>query len=228
MLDRNMPLAYKDKITIRKNCGPDDICIPDLKLIAQPNVEKYLLGSGKVLEVDVLVQNTGEDSFESMFYMQIPQDIDYLKIEKLNSSAVDIPVQCSYRAHHNNTLKCDIGNPLPAHKQVHFKVMLQPAHHKEGMAPSYNFLMWVNSSNPEENQTKWNNEKEMTINIWVETDLSLTGYVTHIYLLCCVLYTSVWVEGYDPLILGKCVRERLQWFYVAFRGSKANVNISRI
>lgn len=36
--------------------------------------------------------------------------------------------------------------------------------------------MWVNSTNPEESQTTWNNQKNLSINIWVETDLSLTGW----------------------------------------------------
>lgn len=36
ILDQNVPSVYKDKITIRKNCGHDDICIPDLRLISKP------------------------------------------------------------------------------------------------------------------------------------------------------------------------------------------------
>lgn len=36
VLDLNEPLVRKDSVTIQKNCGKDNICIPDLKLIVTP------------------------------------------------------------------------------------------------------------------------------------------------------------------------------------------------
>jgi len=44
-------ISRKDTLSIRKNCGSDNICIPDLQLTVNSNVGKYLLGSGKRLEL---------------------------------------------------------------------------------------------------------------------------------------------------------------------------------
>ena len=65
-----------------------------------------------------MVQNEGEDAFEAVFELRVPPGLNYVNIEKLNTSS-DIPVQCSAPAFiNNNTLHCDIGNPLPKEKLV--------------------------------------------------------------------------------------------------------------
>lgn len=174
VLNGNLPSKFKDSIVIRKNCGSDDVCIPDLRLFVKPNVNRYLLGSGKRLEIDVIVKNEGEDSFESMFYMKMPPGINFFNTERLSGS-LEIPIKCSPPSETtNNTMKCDIGNPLPKDKLVHFKVMLDPFN-MEGMNPSYDFSMKINSTNPE-NGTVADNIKNLSIDIWVKTNLSLTGW----------------------------------------------------
>lgn len=81
--------------------------------------ESFLLGSNKKLKVDVIVQNEGEDSFETTFDMTVPPGINYVKIERVDDNENDIPVQCSAPSEMtNNTLHCDIGNPLPRDKYV--------------------------------------------------------------------------------------------------------------
>ncbi len=34
ILDQDAPLVQRDSISIQKNCGRDNVCIPDLQLIA--------------------------------------------------------------------------------------------------------------------------------------------------------------------------------------------------
>lgn len=51
--------------------------------------------------------------------------------------------------------------------------MLDPFN-MEGMNPSYDFSMKINSTNPE-NGTVADNIKNLSIDIWVKTNLSLTG-----------------------------------------------------
>lgn len=84
------------------------------------SVESFLLGSSEKLKVDVMVKNEGEDSFETTFDMTVPPGVNYVKIERIDNEN-DIPVQCSApSAVTNNTLRCDIGNPLPRNKYVSF------------------------------------------------------------------------------------------------------------
>lgn len=179
--DPRMPLrpvlgattSRKDTLSIRKNCGPDNICIPNLQLNVKSNVGRYLLGSGKRLELEVLVQNAGEDAFEATYNLQLPAGIDYIKIERIET--LEIPVHCSApKQSNNNTLRCDIGNPLPQDKLVKFKVLLQPVT-SHGMKPIYEFDMQVNTTNPEDSITVYDNSQHLSLPIWIETDLRVDG-----------------------------------------------------
>lgn len=51
--------------------------------------------------------------------MQMPPGIDFKKIERKDKYERNIPITCSPpRLANNNTLICDIGNPLPQSKYV--------------------------------------------------------------------------------------------------------------
>lgn len=171
ILDPNHKQTNKDSLTIHKNCGPDNICIPNLKLEVKSNVESFLQGSKDKLEFDVVVHNLGEDSFESSFDMHLPEGILFNKIRQ--GGHTEVRILCS--APENNTVICDIGNPLPANKIVRFTVLLDTAQHREGMRPTYDFLMTVNSTNPETPDTMFDNRFEKSIPIWVNSQLELSG-----------------------------------------------------
>ncbi|XP_052127501.1 integrin alpha-PS2 isoform X2 [Frankliniella occidentalis] len=175
ILDQDAPPVQRDSISIQKNCGRDNVCIPDLQLVASSNVSKYLLDSEQLLAIDVQVRNDGEDAFETTYEMKIPTGMDYKRIQMLDKGEREIPVLCSPPSvNNNNTLRCDIGNPLPKNKQVHFKVLLQPFH-REGMAQSYELSMAVNSTNPENKNSLADNAKNIVIPIHVDTSLILEG-----------------------------------------------------
>ncbi|XP_008181266.1 integrin alpha-PS2 [Acyrthosiphon pisum] len=174
-LDNELFAVSRDSISIQKNCGGDNICIPNLRLIATPDSESFLLGSNKKLKVDVIVQNEGEDSFETTFDMTVPPGINYVKIERIDDNENDIPVQCSAPSEMtNNTLHCDIGNPLPRDKYVQFKVVLEPYQTTETKA-KYEFNMVVNSTNPERFDSVSDNTKYLGVPLWAETDLIIVG-----------------------------------------------------
>ncbi|VVC36333.1 Integrin alpha chain,Integrin domain,Integrin alpha-2,FG-GAP repeat,Integrin alpha beta-propellor [Cinara cedri] len=163
-------------INIYNYCGNDNICIPDLRLIAMPNSESYLLGSNEKLKVDVKVQNLGEDSFETTFDMILPTGVNYVKIERLDDNEKNIPVQCSAPSKMtNNTLHCDIGNPLPGNKYIQFMVVLEPYQTTETKVARYEFNMMVKSTNPENLNSVSDNAKSLTIPLWVDTELIIEG-----------------------------------------------------
>ncbi|XP_043271432.1 integrin alpha-PS2 isoform X2 [Venturia canescens] len=165
--------SRKDTVSIFKNCGSDNICTPDLQMTCKSNVAKYLLGSDKRIELDVTVQNAYEDAFEATYNLVLPPGIDYIKIERLDKA--EIPVHCSApRQSNNNTLKCDIGNPLPNGNLVRFTVLLQPMSIQEEIS-SYEFAMEVNSSNSEPFSTTHDNKQHLSLKIWVETEMLIEG-----------------------------------------------------
>ncbi|XP_036319120.1 integrin alpha-PS2 isoform X1 [Rhagoletis pomonella] len=173
VIDQNREIILRDAINIQKNCGLDNICIPDLQLDIV-TVDKYLHGSRKPLVVEVTVTNRNEDAFESAFYMEMPKDLDFIKIENLVEKG-DTPITCSAPSETNNyTLKCDLGNPLPGQKFAKFNVIMLPSQ-RFGMSPSYHFYMEANSTNSEIDGNRRDNVVIKNVDIWVETDLAIEG-----------------------------------------------------
>lgn len=173
VIDQNRGLIERDSINIQKNCGPDNVCIPDLRLDVK-SIDTYLLGSKDLLVFDVKVSNFGEDAFEAGFFMSVPEGMNFRKIERVGDSR-DTPITCTApSAQTNHTLKCDIGNPLSSNKVANFKVILLPTT-KQGIAPKYDFFMEANSTNAEVEGTDFDNIYKKTVGISVETNLSVKG-----------------------------------------------------
>lgn len=173
VIDQNKGTIERDSINIQKNCGPDNVCIPDLRLSIH-TIDTYLLGSKDLLVFSVAISNYGEDAFEAGFFMTVPSGLNFRKIERIGD-ARDTPITCTApSASTNHTLKCDIGNPLSSDKDVKFKVILLPAH-KQGIAPKYDFYMEANSTNAEADGTDFDNVVKKTVSISVETNLSVKG-----------------------------------------------------
>lgn len=67
------------------------------------------------------MQNYEEDSFGTVFKMQIPPSVGYKKFEDLMPYRPDLSVQCFPAQKENNyTINCDIGNPLPSRELVSY------------------------------------------------------------------------------------------------------------
>lgn len=134
-----------------------------------------MLGSKEPLSFDVLVKNHGEDAFEAGFYMTVPENLNYKKVSQIGVFR-DVTITCTAPSiQTNNTLKCDIGNPLPAGKLINFRVIFDPAN-KTGLAPAYEFYMEANSTNVESHKSAYDdNIVQRRVLIWVDTKLSVSG-----------------------------------------------------
>ncbi|KAH8278154.1 hypothetical protein KR018_005338 [Drosophila ironensis] len=173
VIDQNRDIVLRDAINIQKNCGPDNICEPDLKLEVK-TVDKYLFGSPEPLVIEVLISNHNEDAFEAAFYMVTPPDLQFRKLQQLGEKK-DTPITCSPPTPENNhTLKCDIGNPLESGKIAHFKISLVPEE-KYGSSSSYDFYWEANSTNLEKIGSDYDNKIRQSVGIWVDTDLDIKG-----------------------------------------------------
>lgn len=176
VIDENRGTVQRDSINIAKNCGKDNICIPDLRLDVKSS-DSYLLGANESLVVEVYITNNGEDAFESNFYMSIPKGLNYKSTKQIGES-LDTSYTCTAPSYQtNNTLKCDLGNPLPAGKSVNFKVIMEPTKRggKKSIEPFYDFYMEVNSTNEEADGGQFDNSLRKSVAIFVESDLSISG-----------------------------------------------------
>lgn len=161
--------------SIQKNCGPDNVCVPDLKLtMTARNMDQYTIGSNEKVVLDVTVKNQGEDAFESMFYLHMPMTISY---NNINKTRPDYPVCYGARPDQTGTniLTCDLGNPQPRGDVLKFSIITEPARTQFDQ-PDFTFYGEVNSTNPEQDDRhREDNHMEVGIPIRVEANLVLSG-----------------------------------------------------
>ncbi|CAN7996424.1 unnamed protein product [Ixodes hexagonus] len=173
VLNASRPGNVTHEVHIRKNCGGDGVCVPDLRLRATANMEEFLIGSTGNLELSVTIDNRGEDAFEAMMYMNIPGDLSYVKVEKGKLDAVTCGA-AQKRASGDSHLVCDVENPLPAGKKVRFKVLLAPA----GPVPKaseLNLTLVVNSTNPEVTEATGDNSVTLRLPVTVKVNMTARG-----------------------------------------------------
>ncbi|GAB6026861.1 hypothetical protein CHUAL_013467 [Chamberlinius hualienensis] len=174
ILNQYILSTKKKQVNILKNCGKDNICIPQLSVTAESIEETYVQGSKENLELQISISNVGEDAFETMFYLEIPSGINYVKIDR-REMPQDVHITCSGPSFNNSVLKCDVGNPLKANKSIQFKVLLEPFYLNSSDINYYNFTMLVNSTNPENSSSLKDNEFQFAVPIVVETELIVSG-----------------------------------------------------
>ncbi|XP_048479520.1 integrin alpha-PS2 isoform X1 [Plutella xylostella] len=174
VLDQTKTNVYTDSLNIQKNCGPDNVCIPDLRMAATTPNFNYVLGSSENVNIDVSVDNSGEDAFEAAYYLQIPAGVTYAKMERLDKDVEDaVPIYCSISNKEpkgNSTLKCDLGNPMASGQAVKFRVILEV----DAQVQSLDFHMVANSTNPERD-SDYDNEQPLHIGVVIKAHLSIIG-----------------------------------------------------
>ncbi|XP_031349411.1 uncharacterized protein LOC116175429 [Photinus pyralis] len=170
ILDESKPTSVNDSISIYKNCGPDNICYPDLRLHVNQQIDGYVYELGKSLEFIVEVTNHAEDAYNAKFFLHLPPGIGFKVAKRTDYPESKVSCSTSFNA---SVFVCDIGNPLS--KVFNFKLEVEPLRYHKLLSPSYDFLMNVTSANPEYNHTMQDNVVQFSIKIIVNAELSLEG-----------------------------------------------------
>ncbi|XP_073943620.1 integrin subunit alpha inflated isoform X2 [Choristoneura fumiferana] len=174
VLDQTQSIQAADSLNIQKNCGPDNVCIPDLKMMVTTPINEYVIGSGENINIDVAVENNGEDAFEAAYYLKIPAGVTYAKMERLDKDSAEASsVYCSISPKDINgttSLKCELGNPMSYGEKVNFRVVLEV----DVTTSNIVFDMESNSTNPELN-TGYDNVRHLSISVLVKAILSIIG-----------------------------------------------------
>jgi len=162
-----------DSLNIQKECGADNICIPNLS-IQTKEIDSYLMGSGERLEIQTVINNSGEDAFNAVLEVQLPRGVSYINA---NTTDPGLNILCSPPTPlNNNTVQCEVGNPLRSYSEITTRVFVQPS--SEGLedpVSEFSFAILAKSSNPEESSDDNDNWATYTVPIRVETDFRVTG-----------------------------------------------------
>ncbi|XP_071748124.1 integrin alpha-PS2 isoform X2 [Lepeophtheirus salmonis] len=181
---RDIKKKVTDRIFIQKDCGIDNICVPNLGIIFNKSTENYLVGSEERFELDITIFNHGEAAYETTFYLHIPNKVYYKKMRMINiqnEKNISIikhrtpKILCSPPSQKNNFyLKCDLGNPMTTLSKISFKIVLKPVFDQRKIS-SLNFEMLVNSSNPESDNTLEDNIRNISVPVIIKTELKIRG-----------------------------------------------------
>ena len=156
----------------------------------------YRLGSGDHLQLLTKITNRGEDAYNAMLWVQLPQGLTYIKAELKEDIGeggfyiYDLPKSvCSpptvgqlsvltdhWKVRSNNSIVCEVGNPLEANRAITTRIYLMPS--SEGLktpGTEFSFKISVKSANPELHHDYHDNYEDFIVPIRVETGVRVIG-----------------------------------------------------
>ncbi|XP_016059422.1 PREDICTED: integrin alpha-8 [Miniopterus natalensis] len=155
------------------DCGEDNMCIPDLKLSARPDKHQVVVGDENHLMLIINARNEGEGAYEAELLVTIPEEADYVGIERSNKGFR--PLSCEYKMENvTRMVVCDLGNPMVAGTNYSLGLRFAvPRLEKTNM--SINFDLQIRSSNKDNPDS---NFVSLQINITAVAQVEIRG-VSH-------------------------------------------------
>uniref|UniRef100_H3A911 VWFA domain-containing protein n=1 Tax=Latimeria chalumnae TaxID=7897 RepID=H3A911_LATCH len=117
VLDRYSTHASEFELPYEKDCGEDNICIPNLNLVTElPQNFMLIIGDTREVTLPFSLTNTGEDAYMTMLELTYPQELQYRTMNKPKSEKFpSFDIQCT-NSHLENTslisMKCEVGHPV--------------------------------------------------------------------------------------------------------------------
>uniref|UniRef100_A0A8P4KPU4 Integrin, alpha 5 (fibronectin receptor, alpha polypeptide) n=1 Tax=Dicentrarchus labrax TaxID=13489 RepID=A0A8P4KPU4_DICLA len=118
--------VVEQKAQILLDCGEDNICVPDLKLVVQGNRKEVYLGDDNSLTLTFNARNEGEGgAYEAELYVVLPPEADYSGIARNN--------EVTRNARHSENpqlplwagLRFTVPRLKDAHKTVQFELQIR-------------------------------------------------------------------------------------------------------
>uniref|UniRef100_A0A8I3XD66 Integrin alpha-8 n=1 Tax=Callithrix jacchus TaxID=9483 RepID=A0A8I3XD66_CALJA len=103
--------VVSEQAHILVDCGEDNLCVPELKLSARPDKHQVIIGDENHLMLIINARNEGEGAYEAELFVMIPEEADYVGIERNNKGFR--PPSCEYKMENvTRMVVCDLGNPM--------------------------------------------------------------------------------------------------------------------
>uniref|UniRef100_G3TFK7 Integrin alpha-8 n=1 Tax=Loxodonta africana TaxID=9785 RepID=G3TFK7_LOXAF len=165
--------AVSEQAHILVDCGEDNICIPVLKLSARPDKDQVIIGDENHLMLIINARNEGEGAYEAELFVMIPEEADYVGIERSNKGLR--PLSCEYKMENvTRMVVCDLGNPMVAGTNISLGLRFAvPRLEKTNV--SINFDLQIRSSNKDNPDS---NFVSLQINITAVAQVEIRG-VSH-------------------------------------------------
>ncbi|XP_074659048.1 integrin alpha-8-like isoform X2 [Tubulanus polymorphus] len=156
----------------KTNCGPDNICIPDLVVKTKKITKFHTIGSKDAIEFVTTILNKLEDAYEATVYIKLPPGVGYFNIDTKEKKS---GVSCGLSSINNSSyVVCSVGNPLIGQSKSQFTVTMTTSQ-LTATVDSLKFELNVNSTNAENISTSADNAVILHIPIRVVAQIQLTG-----------------------------------------------------
>ncbi|XP_078703899.1 integrin alpha-8-like isoform X3 [Branchiostoma floridae x Branchiostoma belcheri] len=170
ILNLNQPSRRTKQVNILKDCGADNICVPDLKVFVSMQGTDIVVGSDKQLLMDVVVENHGEGAYEALLSVMLPEGVDFVGTGNPRGGAI---ITCNLQEEDQRLLVCDLGNPFTA-RRTQLGLRLSTVQ-LTGNSNSLDFRFSVNSTNAEEAGNEGDNQITFPVPVKVNASISVRG-----------------------------------------------------
>lgn len=148
------------------DCGDDNICVPDLKLQAEPLSDSVLVGEDQSVLLSVSAQNDGEGAYETELVVQIPEHTHFQ-----SSQGVDRLVCVQRKENQTVIVTCDLGNPMRQGHTLQTGLLFSVGHLEE-VESHITFNLRIRSKN---SVSPHSNEVTVEVQVKAEATLEIRG-----------------------------------------------------
>uniref|UniRef100_A0A669DYM3 Integrin, alpha V n=1 Tax=Oreochromis niloticus TaxID=8128 RepID=A0A669DYM3_ORENI len=86
IVDMSSPSEINKQVHILLDCGPDNICKPDLKLSVKSDRDQIYIGDDNALTLEITAENQGEGAYEAELHIYPPQQADFSGVDRMVSA----------------------------------------------------------------------------------------------------------------------------------------------
>jgi integrin alpha 8 len=166
------------EIRFLRNCGPDDICVPNLQVSASTPSKKFVYGSQGYIDLNIKIENAKEDAFEAQCHTTLPQGVNYVKAfmsANGGASMQQASLPCYQNKAPNETkIICDLGNPMIGGTVKSFTIRVAPQSIPLNQE-IIKFNITASSSNKEDKRTMFDNENFVYVVLDAMPSIALIG-----------------------------------------------------
>ncbi|KAF4530203.1 hypothetical protein B566_EDAN018321 [Ephemera danica] len=165
VVDPNGQNTITARVPYATGCKNDDVCMTELIVSSKiTNTQlPIVIGNANSLDLKVNVKNKGEPAFLSQLFITLPQAVPLIRVPKI---CAEISTE------KGQSLKCEIGNPMPANGEVTLPLQFDLKSLASG-TPGFNLEIKATSVGQEGNEK--NNMENVTIPLLTSADISITG-----------------------------------------------------
>ncbi|CAF0808563.1 unnamed protein product [Adineta steineri] len=137
--------TFDYNIPIQKDCGYDDICIPNLHLTTSNWPDIYKIGLTKKILLNINVTNTGENAYDTKCLIQLPVGVEYVN----SNTSSKVNLYCNLMKQSDRIIICHLGNPFLANGNIAIQIHTAVNNYSAIQTDPLIFLINVTSDNPD-------------------------------------------------------------------------------